>query len=264
MVTISCVIPTYKSGFLLARCLASIVSQDGPLPEIIISDDSSDAQVSDLVAQWQKAYPTLRYQPGPRTSNAADNWNAAIAAASNDYVILVHHDEFFARPDYLTAVARTAAERPGTCVQVRSDIFGTLRKSRFRSMAKVADRLGRPAWTLYASNWIGPTATFAFPKAIGLAFDRNIKSLIDVDFYFQAIERNGIVVLDDVYVYSIAHAEQISVHHDLTNLNRQEIRYIKRRGTAINDKQYQAVRAVLWLRDAISSISPVLQRRRSA
>lgn len=259
--TISCVIPTYKSDFLLARCLASIVSQVGPIHEIIVSDDSPDDRIRDMASRWSGLHPGLRYQEGPRTGNAADNWNSGIAAASGDYVVLVHHDEFFARPDYLAHIAQATVSYPGACIVARSDIFGTLRRSRIHWMARIAKATGRRSWTLYAFNWIGPTATFAFPRDIGLTFDRNITSLIDVDFYAQAIDKVGQITLPDhIYVYSVAHANQISAGHDLRNLNRREIRYIQARNNSFTSRRFRIIASLLWLRDMLSGLRPVLSR----
>lgn len=260
--TISCVIPTYKSGFLLARCLASIISQEGAIHEIIVSDDTPNNQIRDMVSCWSGIYPGLRYLAGPKSGNAADNWNNGISAATGDYILLVHHDEFFARPDYISTIAEAAARNPGNCIIARGDIFGTLRRSRIHLAARVAKAAGRQSWTLYAANWIGPTATFAFPKGIGLMFDRNITSLVDVDFYAQAIDKAGKFILPEhIYVYSIAHANQISASHDLTKLNRREIRYIKSRNNAFTPSNFRTIASLLWLRDVLSRLRPVLSRR---
>jgi glycosyltransferase involved in cell wall biosynthesis len=227
-----------------------------------VSDDTPDDRIRDMVSRWTVLHSGLRYKEGPRTGNAADNWNSGIAAASGDYILLVHHDEFFVRPDYLAHICQAAASHPGTCVVARSDIFGTLRKSRIHAVARLAKATGRQPWTLYGANWIGPTATFAFPRDIDLTFDRNITSLIDVDFYAQAINKTGQIFLPDhIYVYSVAHPNQISAGHDLTKLNRQEIRYIQNRSNSFTPKRFRIIASLLWLRDMLSGLRPVLSRR---
>jgi glycosyltransferase involved in cell wall biosynthesis len=237
------------------------LTQEGPAPEVIVSDDSPDDDIAEMVSGWTKIYSNLRYQRGPRSGNAADNWNAAISSATRDYVVLVHHDEFFARSDYLIAIGNQVTVRPGTCTLAGTTVVGTLRPSRFHTVTKLAARIGRPPWTLYASNWIGPTAALAFPRDVGVSFDRNLLSLVDVDFYARVLSRAELTSLDNVFVYSGAHVDQITAQHDLTALNRKEIRYIEARNIAASTLQRRVIQSTLWLRDKISGIRPVSPRK---
>ena len=262
-VRISCVVPAYNSRFFLARCLASLLMQDREPDEIIVSDDSSDPSVGDMVRDWSALYPTIRYVPGPQSGNAVDNWNRGIDEATGDYVILVHHDEWCASKDYFRQVETLILDQSSpVSVFVGSTVVGALRKSRHALVQKWAIRAGLPKWTLYASNWIGPSAALVFPRDRGERFDPVLKSMVDVDFYARVSEGRELLWLKGTHVYSGSHVDQITAQTDLHSLNMSELSYLKSRTISASAGQIRIIETVLRLRRYLSRFRQISPRRK--
>lgn len=258
--TLSCVIPAYNNRFMLARSILSVLTQTRPPDELIVSDDSPGDSVQEMVDGFRQLYPALRYVPGARTGNPADNWNRALESATGKHVIMLHHDEWFATPDYLERAAAAIAAGPvGRCFFTQTSVVGGLRSSNNARALRWADKLGYPLWTLYAVNWIGPLSGFIFPAG-ELRFDRRLKGLIDVDFYFRAAREGGLTRLPGINVFSQIHGRQISASIDLHGVSRAELDYLGNRDGGLTTRQWRIVRTLILTRDALSRARPIVPR----
>ena len=115
---ISVVTPTYNRPAPLERALASLMAQRGLQdlsPELIVVDNSADANARELVARLAEKSPfPLHYvsEPRPGVANAR---NAGAAAAQGRWIAFLDDDEE-ADPDWLAALARVARERKADAV----------------------------------------------------------------------------------------------------------------------------------------------------
>lgn len=91
---------TYNHAHLVAECVRSILSQDMPDFELIISDDcSTDATWATLEA-LAKTDPRIRLIRTPRNLRMPGNANFAVSHASAPFIALLHHDDVY-RSDLL-------------------------------------------------------------------------------------------------------------------------------------------------------------------
>ena len=115
---ISVVTPTFNRPAPLARALASLMAQVGLedlAPELIVVDNSPDANARALVAALAEKSPfPLHYvsEPRPGVANAR---NAGVAAAQGRWVAFLDDDEE-AAPCWLASLARVARERGAAAV----------------------------------------------------------------------------------------------------------------------------------------------------
>jgi glycosyltransferase involved in cell wall biosynthesis len=75
----------------LRRCLTSLCQADGPISEIVVSDDGTNPRTDEVVEELKAKLPTLRLIRGPRLGLAA-NRNACVDAATGDYMLFLDDD----------------------------------------------------------------------------------------------------------------------------------------------------------------------------
>lgn len=92
---ISVCLTTYNRAALLDRTLASLSSQTRQPDELIISDDSSPDNTTQVVEKWRTRFHQLSYNRNPQNLNMPGNLNAAISLATGEYIANLHDaDEF--------------------------------------------------------------------------------------------------------------------------------------------------------------------------
>jgi glycosyltransferase involved in cell wall biosynthesis len=93
-------VPTYDGAAHLAETLQSILTQDGPEFDLVISDDRSDDQTVDLVRTV--AGDRARIEINSERLGLAGNWNRCVALARTPLVAIFHQDDVM-KPGHLSA-----------------------------------------------------------------------------------------------------------------------------------------------------------------
>jgi glycosyltransferase involved in cell wall biosynthesis len=110
-------VPTYRRVDLLRRCLESVRPRDDATRaeiELIISDNSPDAQVEDHVAAFRSSWPgVLHYDRNPSGTGAVNNFNLCVRRANGQYTLILHDDDYLlpGAIDRIVGVLRDAAEQ---------------------------------------------------------------------------------------------------------------------------------------------------------
>ena len=125
--TVSVVVPTYQGAGLVERCLASLVSQDGEVLDIVVVDDGSPDATCDAVEAWPEARLVRQAHQGVAAAR-----NAGVAAARAPFVGFCDQDD-----EWLPGKARTQAEH----LRTHPDVGAVLGQSEV-----VFDGVDRPAW----------------------------------------------------------------------------------------------------------------------
>jgi glycosyltransferase involved in cell wall biosynthesis len=236
----TCVIPAFENPELLSRCLTSVLAQDKPDLEIIVTDDSRTDAVRSLAADLARTHRGLQYMAGARSGNPVDNWNHGLSKAGGALCVLVHHDEYLSNPAYLR-MAASALINPAVAA-----VVGRVRvapPSRFALGEAIAMGLGRPRWLLPAINWIGPTAAFVFRA--GHRFDPTLVQLVDVEFYRRVMLTGKLEVLGGPDVGSLGrHVAAITAGIDPRALAMAELKRLSSRSDrAMTPFEYAIARA---------------------
>jgi len=117
-IRLSILIPAYGYAEGVERILSGLRVDPPDELEIIISDNSRDEQVSQLVADFSSHYQgKLRYIRNHPGLGAIANWNFLLELASGEYVLLLHHDEYPLGENF----ARRALGRLSTASEI--DVF---------------------------------------------------------------------------------------------------------------------------------------------
>jgi glycosyltransferase involved in cell wall biosynthesis len=192
-VKVSICIPAYRQVDYLRATLRSIEEQDFQDYELIVSDDSPDDSVRELLAGFHFG-DRLRYVRNTPALGSPENWNAAVRLARGDYVKIQHHDDHFMRPDALRRFvglldADPAADFGFAASLVRHVDSGLERVHRPGEQQLAALRADPCA--LFDGNCIGAPSATIVRNGLGIEYDRRMKWLVDVDYYYRVLMRNG-------------------------------------------------------------------------
>jgi glycosyltransferase involved in cell wall biosynthesis len=102
----SVVIPAYQAADVVGDAVASVLDQTARPYEVIVCDDGSTDGTGDVVAAFSDVTLLRKENGGPASAR-----NAAVAAASGDFVVLLDADDVYL-PDRLRLLGELAAERP--------------------------------------------------------------------------------------------------------------------------------------------------------
>src|SRR5688572_1955014 len=99
-VEISICIPVYKKVDFLKRLLASVKIQTFQDYEIVITDDTPDDSIQNLVKQFSFKQP-VKYVKNSPALGTPENWNEAVRHGSGKWIKMMHNDDWFASENSL-------------------------------------------------------------------------------------------------------------------------------------------------------------------
>ena len=249
---ISCVIPAYQRLDLLTLCLACARAQRDVRLEIVVSDDSPDDKIGEVVREIAARDAFVRYLPGARSGNPVDNWNHGLDNATAPLRVLVHQDEHFLDPGYLARAVRAMNTSGAACSVARTSVTGVNRPSRFHLVSPIAGRLPRAEWFLPMINWIGPKAAFVFRGPH--RFDRDMVQLADVEFYRRVLRTGSMVRVSGLCVGSVGHhRDSITARIDPAARALLDLDILAgRRPAEVGKVQHALARAIIGLRARVA------------
>lgn len=189
---VSICIPAYKQADFLRRTLASVVLQSFEDYEIIVTDDSRDTSVEEVVREFlpnRKLY----YYKNSEIKGSPENWNEAIRHASGEYIKILHHDDWFAGKESLGTYVKMLDDNPKSDFAFSATNVVSARRNTTRIYMPSKWQLKRlkddPA-IMYFANCIGAPSATIYRRNLGFEYDVLLKWLVDVDFYIRVLMRN--------------------------------------------------------------------------
>lgn len=190
--SVSICIPTYCQTEYLSKTLESIKEQSYDDYELVISDDSPDNSVFDLVASFNFG-DRLKYHKNKKKLGSPENWNEAVRCAKGAYIKLMHHDDRFSNPNALGEFVELLSDRDesdfGFSASIAEDAV-TLRHTCNRPDFSKLHRIANNPELLFFGNIIGAPSATIYRNVPGNIFDARFKWLVDVDFYIRSIYKN--------------------------------------------------------------------------
>lgn len=107
MPLISICIPAYKNAEYLSRLLESIVQQDFKDFDVIITDDSPDDILKELINKYNTILD-ITYIKNKTALGSPANWNSAIVKARSEWIKIMHDDDWFNNEKSLSSFAEVA------------------------------------------------------------------------------------------------------------------------------------------------------------
>ncbi len=185
---ISICIPAYKRVNYLQRLLDSIAIQTFKDFEVIVTDDSNDSSVKNLLTNYENKF-VIRYFQNKTALGTPSNWNSAILKAEGEWIKLIHDDDWLATPQSLqTFAAHTGKNKKfifSAYVNSYENEVSASRKIYFPPYWK--KRIIENPVTLIARNVIGPPSVTLLHSSIKEEYDERMKWRVDIDFYIRVL-----------------------------------------------------------------------------
>jgi glycosyltransferase involved in cell wall biosynthesis len=188
---ISICIPAYKNTVYLQRLLNSIAIQSFKDFEVVITDDSPDESVETFIRSnnWEFALVYIRNQT---PLGSPENWNASIRLAKGEWIKMMHDDDWFSRRDSLEVFANTVVQHPQS-----SFIFSgykEVNKDNKEHAVTINNLylflLKQSSFLLLKRNFIGHPSTTLIKNDWRLYYDKNLKWVVDIEFYMRYLNNN--------------------------------------------------------------------------
>lgn len=189
---VSICIPTYRQIDYLRETLYSVKAQDFDDYELIISDDTPDETVQQLVASIGFD-DRLHYHRNPVSLGSPENWNAAVRLAKGEYIKLLHHDDRFSHSGVLSTFVRLLDEHPEAdfafSASSAENILHGHSHDHCPGQEQVAQLILAPE-KLFLNNLIGAPSATIYRNGLGIEYDCKLQWLVDVDFYIRLLCKN--------------------------------------------------------------------------
>lgn len=191
---VSICIPAYCQVEYLRETLKSIANQDFQDFELIVSDDSPDNSVRDLLSEFDFD-SRLRYVKNHSALGSPENWNSALRLARGEYVKIMHHDDHFIRADALSLFVKLLDDNADAdfafCATIVNHVDAGMKRVHFATERQLADLAEDPA-SIFVGNCIGAPSATICRRSASLEYDRQMKWLVDIDYYFRMLMNNRI------------------------------------------------------------------------
>jgi glycosyltransferase involved in cell wall biosynthesis len=260
MPKVSICIPTYKQTQHLKKALDSVITQDFRDYEIIISDDTQDDSVKNLLQSYQFNNAMYYFQNIPALGSP-ENWNFAISKANSEYIKILHHDDYFTSKNSLGKFVALLDNNPQADFAFSGSEVEMLEQNKIikSHCSKQAFQLiSQKPSELLITNHIGAPSSTIVRKANVIEFDKNMKWLVDVDWYIQLLNINNKIVSTNEYLVCFLLGAQGQVTQSVINDKVIQIRehvylFIKVFETAFDKKKYNLFFQILFSKHQINS-----------
>jgi glycosyltransferase involved in cell wall biosynthesis len=184
---VSICIPTYKRISYLKRLLESIVIQTCKDYEVIITDDSDNDSVKDLLKEYESRLP-IRYYKNEHALGTPANWNRAISKAKGSWIKLMHDDDWFSTPESLAGFVKFADNDHPFIFSAYYTVSETSGRKHHK-LSEFKNTIIREPGVLFAKNVIGPPSTTLIHKDISESYDERLKWRVDIEFYMRVLKQ---------------------------------------------------------------------------
>lgn len=192
---VSLCIPCYNQTQHLKKTLDSIVNQDYQDYELIISDDSTDDRVLELIQNHRIPNEKIRYYKNSPSLGTPENWNFAIEKSQGSYIKIMHHDDYFISEKSLSELVNLLEKSPKAdfafCAAEVRDLGSDSKRLHYCPKWRLELLKGFPE-SLFLGNIIGSPSATIFRKNAYVPFDGRYKWVVDFDFYIKILKKNPI------------------------------------------------------------------------
>lgn len=189
MIKVSICIPTYNQADFTRRAINSVLEQEFNDYEIIITDDSYNDDIKNLVKKIGSK--KIEYFKNKQTLGSPENWNHAITKARGDYVKILHHDDWLIDKYSLGSFVKLLEDNPN--VDLAFSATKRYVDGKYNSIyfpEKKIQKLTKSLTYLYPENLIGSPSATIIRNSVKTNFDKKLKWVVDIDWYFEILRTN--------------------------------------------------------------------------
>jgi ADP-heptose:LPS heptosyltransferase len=197
---ISVLIPSFNYARFLPMAIESVLAQDFADFEIIISDDASTDDSTDVIRRYAAKDPRIRCELHPANIGMVANWNWCLQQARGDYVKYLFGDDCLASRFALGRMAAMLDAHPQATLAASARLV----LDENAEVTELWDELHRPglhngpqtvARCLRANrNLIGEPSAVMFRRvADRRAFDPTMRQIVDLEMWFHLLLQGDLI-----------------------------------------------------------------------
>ncbi len=209
---VSICIPAYKNARYLNRLLQSISIQTFKDFEVVITDDSNDDSVCDLINANSWGFE-LVYTKNEKALGSPENWNEGVRRSRGKWIKIMHHDDWFANENSLSVFVRNIHEHPSfnfffcTYYNIYED---TAEKDMMTVNSTQRKLILNDPVALLSHNVLGPPSTTIYKNDKSMLYDNRLKWLVDMDFYISYLKTSKPYFIDEPLINIGVHKDQVT------------------------------------------------------
>jgi len=192
---VSIIIPAYNSEKFIKRAIQSVLSQTYKDFELIIVDDGSTDNTKEIVEEFQKKDPRIKYVWEENSGGPARPYNLALKQCQGEYIAFLDHDDEWL-PEKLEKQLAIFKKYEGkvnlglvACEAYIADLSGNI-KGKFNF--KYDNLLGPENFDLFFKMWgVSSLSCVVIRKEVFEKvgnFDENFKVAADIDIYLRILK----------------------------------------------------------------------------
>ncbi len=190
---VSIITPTYNCGSFVAETINSVLSQSYYNWEMLIVDDCSTDNTKEIVEQFQKSDPRIKYHCLEKNSGAAVARNTALRMAKGRWIAFLDSDDLW-KPEKL--------ERQLKFMMDNGYAFSYHNYTEIDENSKpldvfVSGKKKVSKWEMFACCWPGCLSVMYDSEKIGLIQIENVKKNNDTALWLKAIKKAPCYLLNE-------------------------------------------------------------------
>ena len=208
---ISICIPAYKHPEFLMRLLNFILIQNFKDFEVIITYDSPDNSVGEMINHYLERI-AISYTRNAQPLGTPANWNEAIRHARGHWIKLMHDDDWFSdegslqlyidaikanpKADFIFSAYRNVSGEESVDLKIPDQLPKGSSEPVIRPEGFRMRQLKINPTTLLSKNIIGPPSVVTHKNDKLHFYDTSLKWLVDIDFYIRYLNEYNVVFID--------------------------------------------------------------------
>lgn len=214
MQLVSAIITTHNRAELLTRAIESVLGQTYPEMEVIVVDDASTDNTSDVCAK----YP-IQYIYIPEVESRGGNYarNLGIRAANGEYCAFLDDDDYWL-PTKIEKQMALALDKDSACVFClrKYEYYenGVIARFREEPRRKPSGDLSQLIFKRYVTNTSCILAKTSLIREVG-CFDENFRKWQEYDLMIRLAEKTPIYYVDEILcVYRVDKKDTNRISND--------------------------------------------------
>ena len=214
-VFLSICIPAYKRPENIDRLLSSIDIQTFKNFEIIITDDSADDSLINVLEKYK--HLPIGYYRNQKPLGTPANWNYCISLAKGEWIKIMHDDDWFVDKDSLSTFVEATSKGKHFIVSRYFNVFSSGKKELPAFPPGSKAKILQVPMLLLAKNVIGPPSVTLVHHTIKEQYDTFMKWRVDIDFYIRILSNEKEFELIDKPLVNVGISESQVTNNCIDN-----------------------------------------------
>ena len=213
---VSVAVVTYNHQDFITDCLESIIMQDYPNFEIIVSDDGSQDKTQEIIKNYQKKYPNkFKIHLSEINNGVATNCNIALKLCTGKYIILFAGDDIMLQKKISIQTEKMESDNNISLSFHNLEVFDSIKNIKlFNFTDKLFNFTKKGTYKNFFTegNFLGaPSVMFLRDKMPINGLDESIKYSNDTLFFLEILLNGGnYVYIDLILVRYRKHLNNLS------------------------------------------------------